>query len=148
MKKTNTVALIITGAGTSSKLVETLSDEFEIGCLEQALVSGKANPMEEIYELRQRQSKQDTEFGDYVEEILSRPFVNPSVQGHAVKWLKSKIRIENFQKMERNAAEVIAQYAYEIFQRDPEKMDFFLCSPKNKIRIRIFRLAQPRSNCW
>ena len=143
MKKTNTVALVITESENSSKWVDTLSDEFEIQYLEEALNVGKANPMEEIYEMRAKQSKQDTEFGDYVEELLSRPFVQPSVQGHAVKWLKSKIRIEKYQKMEQDAAKIIAEYAYKVFQGDPGKVDFFLCSPKSKIRIRIFKISPP-----
>lgn len=140
MKKTNTVALIVAQEGSAPKLVETLSDEFEIELLVQAVNAGKPDPMELIYEFRARQKAQDTSFGDYVEDLLSKPFVNSTIQGHAVKWLKSKIRIERFQKMENDAAQIIAEYAYQVFQKDPDKTDFFLASPQTKIRIRIFQI--------
>jgi signal recognition particle GTPase len=139
--KTSTIALIIVYENGVPCLLETLWDENEVEFLEASLRSGSANPLPEIYQLREKQEKQDTEFGDYIEELLCRPFINPQVQRQGIQWLRSKIKIEKYQLSEQNAARIIAEYAYKIFKEDSTKLDFFLASSKNQVRIRVFILT-------
>jgi hypothetical protein len=83
---------------------------------------------------------EEGEFGDYVEELLSQPFVGTEIQEHGVQWLKSKIRIERYQRTETDAAKVIAEYAMKVVSEDPDKTDFFLAGPNTMVRIRVFPL--------
>ncbi len=140
--KMSTVALII-GIDTGSPvLLDTLNDVDEIEYIELALKSGEDDPLHEIYKFRERQQKQEEDFGNYIEDLLSQPFVNPQLQKHGVQWLRSRIKIDQFQRTEREAVEVISNYAYKIFEKDPSKMDFFLVSATSQVRIRIFTLEQ------
>jgi len=154
--KTGTVALIVgLQSGTSKSgepvLIEALSDDREIETLEKALTTGNEAPLETVLELRSRQSREDEEFGDYVEDLLSQPFVRPEIQEHGVQWLKSKIRIEQFQRSETEAMRVIAEYAFKLFLQDRDKTDFLLASAAAQVRIRVFwlqgqRESAPQSN--
>lgn len=141
--RTATVALIVNGIGPALKVEAILSDEREINYLEALVTAGERSPLERILEMRQKQSREDDEFGDYVEELLSRPFLRPEVQEHAVQWLKSKLRIEQFQKQEAAAAKVIAEYACTLIKENPDRVDFVLKGPKAEVRVRIFPVAQP-----
>jgi hypothetical protein len=138
--KAATVALIIKLEGETPNLVETLSDDREIHILQTAVGSGEQDPLQKVYAQRELQSKEDEEFGDYVEDLLCQKFLKPEIQEHAVQWLRSKVRIEEFQKNESQAAKVIADYAYKIFQSDPERKDFFLAGPSTKVRIIVYVL--------
>jgi hypothetical protein len=144
--KAATIALIVRKESDSPKLVETLSDDREITLLESALGGGSEDPLQTVYEARQKQIKEENEFGDYIEDLLSQPFVKPEIQEHAVQWFKSKIRIEQYQKTEVEAAAVIADYAYQIFKDDPTRTDFFLSGPTTMVRVRVFVLAKDRVN--
>jgi hypothetical protein len=139
--KIGTVALIVRLDGDQApNLVEKFSDDREIAAFETAMKAGDADPLSTVYTMRDRQAKEDEEFGDYVEELLSQPFVRPEIQEHGVQWLKSKIRIEQFQKCEREATQIIADYAFRLFSENPSRTDFFLAGPAAKVRIRIFTL--------
>jgi hypothetical protein len=130
--KAATLALVVDVQGDQPKLVEFLSDDKEIEVLE-------ANQaIEAVYEYRQNQVREEEEFGDYIEELLSHPFVRPEVQEHAVAWFKSKIRIEEYQQAEAEAAKIIADYAYKMFRDDPSRTDFFLSGPTHMVRVRVF----------
>jgi hypothetical protein len=54
-----------------------------------------------------------------------------------VQWLKSRIRIEQFQEDEKEAAKVIAEYAFKIFSEETALRDFFLAGPKAQVRVRV-----------
>ncbi len=92
--------------------------------------------------MRERQSKEDEEFGNYLEDLLSQPYVRQEVQEHGLAWLKSKIRIDEFQKAESEAAEVIARFAFDRFRKDQSMTDFLLAGPTARVRIRIFRVER------
>ncbi|MGE0615935.1 MAG: hypothetical protein AB7P04_09855 [Bacteriovoracia bacterium] len=145
MKKVGTVALVVNTHGESPVLVEALSDDREIGILEKGMDQGDGNPLALIYDLRERQEKEDEEFGDYVEELLSQPFLKPEIQDQGVQWLRSKIKIEEYQKSESDATRIIASYAYQIYQEDRARKDFTLASPNAKVRIRVFELSAIRA---
>jgi hypothetical protein len=141
--KAGTVALVVrrdedTQEQESFSLVDVICDDHEIGLFEAALQAGEEDPMGRVVAYRERQSQEDSEFGDYVEELLSQPFVRPEIQEHGVQWLKSKIRIEQYRKKEFEAAKIIAEYALKVFQKDREQKDFFIAGPSTAVRIRIF----------
>lgn len=146
--KVATVAIVVrypqdaVPSGAVLSLVEVLSDEHEIHLLENSCKSGEPDPLKVVYDFRRRQVDEEGEFGNYVEDLLSQPFVGPEIQEHGVQWLKSKIRIEKYQKTESEAAKVIADYAMKVIAEDPEKTDFFLAGPSTMVRIRVFSLSE------
>lgn len=144
--KVSTVALIISLDGESPCLVDTLHDEYEIEYLEVALRTGEPEPLRQIFDHRARQLKQESEFGDYVEELLSQPFLHPEVQRHGIQWFNSQIKIEKFQKSEAEAVKIISDYAFKIFKGDRSQTDFCLASPNSQVRIRVFALPAPEVN--
>lgn len=120
--------------------VDTFSDEREIAALEQAISSGNPFPLQSVYEFRARAEREDVEFGDYVEDLLCQKAVRPEVQSHGVAWLRSKMKIEEFRRQEREAAEVIANFALAKVKEDPKLDDFVLAGPGVQVRIRIFKV--------
>lgn len=144
--RVTTIAIIVNAPKTDSyrsalSLVEVISDEFEIGLLEASWQAGSPDPLESVHEFRRKQREEEGEFGNYVEELLSQPFVTNEIQEHGVQWLKSKIRIEKHVQNENEAAKVIAEYAMKVVTKDPEKTDFFLAGPKAMVRIRVFAVS-------
>ncbi len=139
--KTGTVALVLrcpTARPADAVLVEALSDGREIQLVEAAVIAGEPEPLRLVYDHRKREAKEDDEFGNYVEDLLSKPFLKNEIQSHAVQWLKSKIRIEQYNRSEVEAVQVIADYAVKLFRSDPEKIDFLLAGPQAQVRVRIF----------
>ncbi len=139
-----TLALLIRKNRKTPELVHTLTDDREIAVLEAAVQEGEHDPLEKVFLYRSLQAKEDEEFGSYVEELLSQPFVRPEVQAHGVQWFKSKIRIEEHSKTEQAAARVIAEYACKIFQEDSNRTDFTLVGPHAEVRVRIFVLGEAK----
>ncbi len=135
--KVATVALIVQ-QGQKPSLIDIISDDHEISLLETSAKSGETDLLRNIQEFRQKQSAEDEQFGEYVEDLLSHPFVRSEIQEHGLQWLKSKIRIEEFQRTENEAAKVIAEYAMKILLENPEKTDFFLAGPSTMVRVRVF----------
>ncbi len=136
-----TIALIVSSTEQEKPvLCEALTSADEILELELALINADPDPLKRVHDYRQRQQVEDEEFADFVEGILSQPFVKPDVQEHAVQWFKSRAKIEAYQKAEDGASRVIAMYAFEIYQNDPERTDFYLAGPKAKVRIRVIQL--------
>jgi hypothetical protein len=133
-----TVALIVAKRADITDLVEVLSDEREIAVYESELLKNDVDPLARVHEYRARQIQEDDAFADYVEELLSQPFQKQEIKEHGIQWLKSKQRIEDFQKSENEAAEIIAKFALELFAKDPDKTDFFLNGPTAQVRVRIF----------
>jgi DNA repair photolyase len=140
--KGGTVALLIGFKEKSEpqtpELIDCFSDEREIEVLEKVLHAGIENPMDFILSLREQELKEEEEFGNYVENLLSQPYIKSEIQNHALQWLKSKIRIEQFQKSEYEATQIIARYAFDRFKSHPEHKDYYLASPNVKVRIRVF----------
>lgn len=139
-----TVALIVHGREGTPQLIDVLSDEREIAEIEIAIAQGDQDPLKRVKEHRLQKQAEDSEFGDYVEELLSHPFQKPEVRDHGIQWLKSKLRIEEFQKSETEAARIIARFALDVFLQDPDKVDFFLAGPTAQVRVRVF-LLPPKS---
>jgi hypothetical protein len=126
--------------GKSETWVETFSDEREIMALERAINEGNPFPLQSVYEFRAQAEREDEQFGDYVEDLLCQKQVRPEVQSHGVAWLRSKMKIEQFRRQEREAAEVIANFALTKYREDPALHDFLLAGPGVQVRIRIFRV--------
>ena len=119
-------------------LLETLSDDREIAMLESASGRGVTDPLRDVLDARDQQKREEDEFGDYVEELLCQPFLKPEIREHGVQWLKSKLRIEQYQQTEAEAAKIIADFAYKVYSEDPTKTDFILAGPSAKVRVRVF----------
>lgn len=136
----STVALVVRYEGADPVLLESFSDETEIAIFESAVKGDEEDPLSSVYAMRERQAKEDEEFGNYVEDLLSQPFVRPEIQQHGLQWLKSKMRIEEFQRSERDATNVIAQYAWKLFQENSQRTDFILAGPTAKVRVKVFTL--------
>ncbi len=134
------IALVVRYVNGEPVLLEALSDLREISMLESALQEGTDNPLRPIYETREVREREDEEFGDYVEELLCQPFLRPEIQEQAVQWFKSKIKIEEFQRSEREATEIIATYAYGLFREDSHKRDFTLAGANAAVRVRIIEV--------
>lgn len=136
-----TVAVVLADETTDAESwIETFSDDREIRALEAAIAEGHHFPLQKVYEHRQSMEKEDQEFGDYVEDLLSKQFVRPEIQQHGVAWLKSKVKIEQFKDQEQEAAEVIANYALNRYKKDPDLIDFVLAGPGVQVRVRIFKV--------
>lgn len=137
-----TIGLILRRDRTTGKTVldEVISDDREIDLIENLPIGAEASFWQRLEEFRRARAKEEDEFGDYVEEILEQPFASPEVKKHGLLWLKSKIRIEQFQRKELEASRVIAEYALKIFEAYPERRDLILKGPKSKVRVRIFEL--------
>jgi hypothetical protein len=138
--KTSTIALIVTFKNKAPCWVDTLLEESEIEYLAAVVQANESEPLRRVYEFRAQQKAKEEEMGDFVEELLSKPFLNPKVQNHGINWLKSKIKIENYQKIEQQAAEIVADYAFKIYQQDLGKTDFFLVSATSQVRVRVFTI--------
>jgi hypothetical protein len=136
-----TIAIVVTRNGGEPVLTETLTSAEEILELELALINKEPEPLKRVHEFRERQKAEDEEFADFVEGILSQPFLKPEVQEHAVQWFKSRGKIETYQKAEDEASSVIAKYAFQLFAEDPRKTDFMLAGPRARVRIRVIDLT-------
>ena len=66
--------------------------------MESSVHLGDRNPLQRVYDHRNDQFREDEEFSDYVEDLLSRPNLKAEMQNYGVQWLKSKIRIERYSK--------------------------------------------------
>jgi hypothetical protein len=140
--KTTQIALIITQEQGSPVLRDTLTSDSEIEFLIASMAKGELDPLGEIHRYRSHVEQQQTIFGDYVEDLLSKPFVEGSLQQQALKWLGAKIKIDQFQLQEKAAAKIISDYAYKLFKVEPAKNDFFIESAHFRIRVRIFTLPK------
>ena len=143
--KVGTVALVIGYKEKKAVLLDYFSDDREIAVFESALYSGENKPLQYVYLVRNQTQKEDEEFANYIEELLSRPFIRPDIQEHGVKWLKSKIRVEQYKKAESEAAQVIAEYAFKLFQENPGRKEYFLAGAAAQVKIRVFTLSEELS---
>ncbi len=134
------IALVVSYENQKPALLNVISDEKEIEIFEAAVQSGEKDPLQIVFAFRKQQEGEDEEFGEYVEEILSQPFIKPELQEYGVKWLKSKMKIEHFQRKEADAAKIIAEYAFKIFTENPNKTDFIISGPQAAVRIKVFVL--------
>ena len=145
-KEQPTIALIVrNNQQEKPTLYEALTSADEILELELALMNSEPDPLARVHDYRSKQTVDDEEFADFVEGLLSQPFVKPEVQDHAVQWFKSRAKIEAYQKAEDNASQVIALYAFEVYQNNPSSTDFFLAGPRSKVRIRVIELKDKDS---
>ena len=135
-----TIALIVTRISGETVLAETLTDAGEIQEIETAMHDRDPHPLRRVHEFRAKQMSEEEEFADFVEGLLSQPFVKPDVQEHAVQWFKSRTKIEAYQKAEDDASRVISQYAFQVFSSDPKRTDFMLAGPRAKVRIKVIQV--------
>jgi hypothetical protein len=140
------VALAVRVENGKPVWVDTLSDGQEVQLFEASVLQGQDDPLKTIYDQRIERTVQDEKFSDYVEDLLSSPFVKFEIQEHGVQWMKSKLRIEKYQCEETEAAKIIAEYAFRLYCKDPTRVDFLLAGPTAQVRVRIFVLGDSSAN--
>ena len=140
MSRTGTVALVVRIESGSPILLDQISDDHEIEILEQSMKVGGSQALEDVYHARDRQFEEEERFGDFVEALITQPFVKQEILEHGVQWLKSKVKIEKYQRQERDATRVIAQYAFQVYSENPGLTDFMLSGPHAQVRIRVLEL--------
>jgi hypothetical protein len=144
--KSAKVALAVRCLQDRPQIVEILSDEQEIEILEASFKEGlKIESLEKIYEYRRRLNEQEEQFGNYVEDLLAHPFIRKEIRDHGLQWLKSKMRIEQYEKTEKEAAQVIADFAMKVFASNPSKTDFMIAGPKSQVRVLVFVLPETKA---
>ena len=139
--KIGIVALVVRFDQTQPVLLEAVSNENEIAALDTAIQAGSSDPLAVMHSYREKSQREDEEFGDYVEGILTQPFLKPEVRDHALAWFQSKLKIETFNRQEIEATKVIAQYALKILLEHPDRRDFVLTGNQAAVRVRIFELS-------
>ena len=144
--KAATLALAVRVDDGKPTLIDAFSDRQEIHLLEASLAQGMDDPLKTIYDHRVEQTLEDEKFSDYVEDLLSHPFVKPEIQEHGVQWLKSKIRIDRYQGEETEAAKVIAQFAFTMFCKDPTRTELVLEGPSSQVMVKIVVVSPPSVN--
>ncbi len=142
MSRTGTVALVVRVEGGCPVLVDQISDDHEIEQLERSIGEGELCALEDVYVARDQQFEEEERFGDFVEALITQPFVKEEILDHGVQWLKSKMRIEEFQRSEREATRVIAQHAFRVYSENPGLTDFLLSGAHAQVRIRILELPR------
>lgn len=140
--KIATVALMIRRQARSLEMVEYISDDREIAVYEAALSVGDPDPLKKVHEHRAQQTQEDLSFADYVEDLVSQPFQRPEIKENGIQWLKARMRIEEFQRNEYEAAKIIAEFALQIYLGDPTRTDFSLSGSSAQVRVRVFVLPQ------
>lgn len=138
--RTGTVALVVGCRGKDVSLLDSLSDEREITILETAVSGGKERPLDILYRLREELKREEEEFADYVEELISRPECRPEILEHGIQWFKSRLKIELYQKSELEATKVIAEFAFSLFKKEPHRKEFVLAGPTAQVRVRVIEL--------
>jgi hypothetical protein len=123
-------------------ILETLVDPSEIQLLESSFRAQAQDPLQEVYRYRAYLEQQDEAFGEEVEALLSRPFIQPQVRAQGLRWLRAKMKIDQFQKKEQEAARVIAEYAYRIFEKNPQQVQFQIQSKHLSVDVKIFELGR------
>ncbi|MCC7441897.1 MAG: hypothetical protein IT285_09700 [Bdellovibrionales bacterium] len=149
MSPAGTVALVVRFDQDRPVLLDVFSDDLEVHALERAVTEGQQDPIQAVYQSRVEHEREEEEFGDYVETLITAPGVRPEIREHGVQWLKSKLKIEEYKKHETDASQVIADYAFKLFSQDPTKSDFVLAGPTAEVRVRVYVLnggARPGSS--
>lgn len=138
MKKHGTIALLVRKEGKESSLSEVISDAEEVEFLERISTRSEFSLTEALREFRAFRNDQTERFGDYVESVVANPAVQAAVRDHCLKWLHSKIRMDRFADQEKEAAELIARFAFQVYGVNPETDDFWLDGVSARVRIRVF----------
>ena len=118
-------------------LLESLSDERELEFVESALQEGHPDPVWALRYRRKVQTKEDEEFADYIETLVSEPHCKIEVQDHAAQWFQSRIELEKFKKTECEARRIIAEFALKVYLDDPSRTDFVLSAPSAEVHVKI-----------
>ncbi len=139
--KTSQVALLVSSHAGAPVLVEFVSEDSEINWVEVAVHGGEKNLIACLFEYRAQLENEENQFADYVEELLSHPFLRKKIQRQGVQWFKSRIKIHQYQQAERKAMQFIVDYAYKIFLTQPHQRDFVLTTSTHQVRVRVFESA-------
>ena len=139
--KTNQLVLVVEQQRDEQVLRDSFSDQDEIDLLLEAISQKEKNPLEIVHRFRQNRAREEEEFGDTVEALLLRPFLNMEIREHGINWFRSRIRMEEFRKTEENARKILTSYAFVLFQSNPELKDFTLQGRVAAVQVCVVDLA-------
>lgn len=138
------VLLIVSQEAEKLILIEALSDSREIEFLKKALQKGVPGEtptlMKALEAFRIVRDRDDELFADHVESLLCKPFLKPKIRENCLDWLKSRARIEDLGRREREATRVIGEFAYRLLLQTPDLQDFALQSPKAEVRVEVLKV--------
>ena len=138
--RTGKIALILYKESNDYELLESLGSEDEISVFEEALKSGVENPLSEVYRFRDTVEIEDEKNSDFIEELISQPFEKLKVKEKGNRSFQCKIRLNNYKRSEIEANNIIAEFAYRLFKKDPSKKDFVLVGPSAEVKVKVFML--------
>jgi hypothetical protein len=131
------IAVIVNHEKTG--MVEFLADQSEIEFFQDSTKS-LSERLQDIYLMRAQREQQEEDLADYVENLVLNPMLHPEIKQQGVEWFYSRIKIDQYRQKELQAAQLIAQYAFEQFLADTQKATFDLSSSENTVHIKIFTL--------
>ena len=122
MARTGTV-LILVGRDQegSARIIETASEEAEVGFLQQVLAACHPDPVSAVRERRRVHQQEEDAFADYVEGLVSSPSSGIELRRQAGLWFRSRLNLEMHREAEVEARRVIVEYAMRLFEEDPNR---------------------------
>lgn len=137
------LVLAVCNEGGQPHFIEAFADDHEIEVFESACRDAKEDhPIQVVKAWRVSRRAEEEQFGDYVEDLLSQPFLRHEVRSHGLQWLSSKMRIDKLSVTEREATKVIAEFAFRVFCDHPEHRQFYLMGNQSKVKVRVFEVPK------
>ena len=145
MERSGTVLILVGRDGEGrARIIETASDDGEVGFLQQVLADPHADPVAAVRERRTLREQEENAFADYVEGLVSSPSCGIELRRQAGLWFRSRIHLETYRAAEVEARRVIVEFAIRLFEEDPNRTDFTLASEFAEVRVLIHEV---KSEC-
>lgn len=134
------VLLLVSQSDGKLVLLDALSDSREIEFMKKAVEKHTPDLVRALDAFRIVREREEELFGDHVESLLCKPFLKPKIRQNCLDWLKSRARIEDLGRREREATRVIGEYAYRVLIQSPELQDFALQSERAEVRVEVLKV--------
>ncbi|MFZ9595612.1 MAG: hypothetical protein ACO3A2_05985 [Bdellovibrionia bacterium] len=136
--KTTTLALCIAFESGEPLCVDALTQESEIQLLERLILQNAPDPLAQLNQFRSEQAQREEEFGDSAEQQLCNPFVREPLRSQAIQWFRAQIQVEQFQKREKEAVEVLSRFAFDFWRAHPAQTQFLIQNDRAQVKVRVF----------
>ncbi len=140
--KSCTIILIVSDSNTSIKLIDFIYSDSEIERLESLIQAHTFDPLHQVYQFRASEHQKLNQFADQIEQLITQPCQKVSLIESGVHWLRSLIKLEKYQQTEKQAAMVLAHFAYQLFQKDPNNKAFELSGLTNTVKIKVYDTSE------
>ncbi len=137
----STLALILAQENGKLVLYDTLFEDTDIETLSQAVERNHPAPLQAVYDAKYQKQQHDEMQENDIEELLCRPVVDLYIKEQAIEWFQSRQKIDECNASEAAAAKIIADYAFHMVEKDPERTDFTLVSRQSQVRILVYKLS-------